>query len=57
MFEEYCNDGAHPADFLATSVGVQRVVTPGKALGPGPRLAHDGFYPLHRFVRWVNDED
>ena len=39
------------------SVGVQRVVSLGKALGPGPGLPHDGFYPLHRFVRWVNDED
>jgi hypothetical protein len=19
-------------------------------------LSHDGFYPLQRFVRWVNDE-
>ena len=43
-------------DALA-SAGVQRVVTLGKALGPGPGLPHDGFYPLHRFVRWVNDED
>ena len=39
------------------SAGVQRVVTLGKAIGPGPGLPHDGFYPLHRFVRWVNDED
>jgi hypothetical protein len=39
------------------SAGVQRVVTLGKALGPGPGLPHDGFYPLHRFVRWANDED
>jgi hypothetical protein len=55
--------GVYPAsrkhevrDALA-SVGVQRIVTLGKALGPGPGLPHDGFYPLHRFVRWVNDED
>lgn len=39
------------------SAGVQRVVTLGKAVGPGPGLPHDGFYPLHRLVRWVNDED
>jgi Acyl-CoA reductase (LuxC) len=39
------------------SAGVQRVVTLGKAIGPGPGLPHDGFYPLHRFVRWANDED
>lgn len=43
-------------DALA-SAGVQRVVSLGKAVGPGPGLPHDGFYPLHRFVRWVNDED
>ena len=55
--------GVYPAarkvevrDALA-SAGCQRVVTLGKALGPGPGLPHDGFYPLHRFVRWVNDED
>ncbi|MBC8752358.1 MULTISPECIES: acyl-CoA reductase [Paraburkholderia] len=47
---------AEVRDLLA-SAGVQRVVTLGKALGPGPGFAHDGFYPLHRFVRWVNDED
>ncbi len=39
------------------SAGVQRVVTLGKAIGGGPGLPHDGFYPLHRFVRWSNDED
>ncbi|HEV7444900.1 MAG TPA: acyl-CoA reductase [Steroidobacteraceae bacterium] len=43
-------------DALA-SAGVQRVVTLGHALGPAAGLPHDGFYPLHRFVRWVNDED
>jgi hypothetical protein len=43
-------------DALA-SAGVQRVVTLGRALGPAAGLPHDGFYPLHRFVRWVNDED
>jgi hypothetical protein len=55
--------GVYPAtrkkevrDALA-SAGVQRVVTLGKAIGPPAGLAHDGFYPLHRFVRWVNDED
>ena len=47
---------AEVRDALA-SAGVQRVVTLGKALGPGPGLPHDGFYPLHRFARWVNDED
>jgi hypothetical protein len=42
---------------LLSSAGVQRIVSLGKASGPGPGFAHDGFYPLHRFVRWVNDED
>jgi hypothetical protein len=35
--------------------GAQRVVALGGA-GPEIGLPHDGFYPLHRFVRWVNDE-
>jgi len=38
------------------SAGVQRVVSLGCALGPAPGLPHDGFYPLQRLVRWVNDE-
>jgi hypothetical protein len=55
--------GVYPAsrkkevrDALA-SAGAQRIVTLGKAIGGGAGLPHDGFYPLHRFVRWVNDED
>ena len=43
-------------DALAAA-GVQRVVSLGSAMGPAPGLPHDGFWPLHRFVRWVNDED
>lgn len=39
------------------SRGVQRVVSLGKAAGQEVGLPHDGFYPLQRFVRWVNDED
>jgi Acyl-CoA reductase (LuxC) len=35
---------------------VQRVVSLGRAGGMAPGLAHDGFYPLQRLVRWVNDE-
>ena len=38
------------------SVGVQRVVTLGQALGGGVGIPHDGFMPLHRLVRWVTDE-
>lgn len=41
----------------AASAGAQRVVSLGSALGGGSGIPHDGFYPLHRFVRWVNDED
>jgi hypothetical protein len=41
-------------DALA-SAGVQRIAALGDA-APEIGLPHDGFYPLHRFVRWVNDE-
>jgi len=53
--------GVHPPhrkiglrDGLAAA-GAQRVVTLGQA-SPEMGLPHDGFYPLQRFVRWVNDE-
>jgi hypothetical protein len=36
--------------------GVQRVVDIGNAGAVERGLPHDGFYPLHRFMRWVNDE-
>ena len=42
-------------DALAAA-GVQRVVELGKAIAFEAGMPHDGFYPLHRFVRWVNDE-
>jgi len=32
------------------------VVELGKAIAFEPGLSHDGFQPLQRFVRWVNDE-
>ena len=38
------------------SAGVQRVVALGGALGMPAGMSHDGFFPLHRMVRWVNDE-
>jgi len=41
-------------DALAAQ-GTQRIVALGGA-GPEVGLPHDGFYPLQRFVRWVNDE-
>lgn len=53
--------GVYPAerrinlrDRLAAA-GAQRIVALGAAT-PEVGLPHDGFYPLHRFVRWVNDE-
>lgn len=42
-------------DSLAAA-GVQRVVDLGSAGQMPPGFPHDGFLPLHRFVRWVNDE-
>ena len=38
------------------SAGVQRIVSLGLAMGSGPGIPHDGFYPLHRFMRWITDE-
>jgi hypothetical protein len=43
-------------DALA-SAGAQRIVTLGAAAGGSAGLPHDGFIPLHRFMRWINDED
>jgi hypothetical protein len=42
-------------DALA-SAGTQRVVELGAAGRIEAGLSHDGFFPLHRMVRWVNDE-
>ena len=36
--------------------GVQRIVDIGNAIEVERGLPHDGFFPLHRFMRWVNDE-
>jgi hypothetical protein len=54
--------GVYPAsrkvevrDALA-SAGVQRIVPLGGAGQMPPGFPHDGFIPMHRFVRWVNDE-
>lgn len=43
-------------DALA-SAGAQRIVTLGTAAEGSAGLPHDGFIPLHRFMRWINDED
>ncbi|KHK89172.1 acyl-CoA reductase [Novosphingobium malaysiense] len=37
--------------------GVQRVTAIGSAGNVQAGLPHDGFLPLQRFIRWVNDED
>ena len=39
-----------------SSMGVQRVVELGAAIGVEVGIPHDGFFPLQRFVRWLNDE-
>lgn len=51
--------GVYPAsvaeelrDGLA-AVGVQRMVTLGEVSGAVFGLPHDGFYPVHQFVRWL----
>jgi hypothetical protein len=41
---------------LLASAGVQRVVELGNAMRIEAGLPHDGFLPLSRFVRWLNDE-
>jgi hypothetical protein len=38
------------------AAGVQRVVALGDAVMFETGMSHDGFHPLQRFVRWVNDE-
>lgn len=38
------------------SAGAQRVCNLGESGGMEAGLAHDGFLPLSRLVRWVNDE-
>ena len=55
--------GGYPAERKSevrnalAAAGVQRVVPLGAAGQMPPGFPHDGFLPLHRFVRWVNDED
>ena len=42
---------------LLAAAGAQRVVSLGSVPLMEGGLPHDGFYPLHRLVRWVSDED
>lgn len=54
--------GVYPAERksglrdLLASAGAQRVVRLGTAGSMENGLGHDGFFPLQRLVRWVNDE-
>lgn len=54
--------GVYPAQRKAllrdrlAGAGAQRVVNIGGSAGIEAGLPHDGFNPLQRFVRWVNDE-
>jgi hypothetical protein len=41
---------------LLASAGAQRIVNIGGSAGFEAGLPHDGFNPLQRFVRWINDE-
>lgn len=38
------------------AMGTQRIVELGNAGSMEVGIPHDGFFPLMRFVRWVNDE-
>lgn len=42
---------------ILAAQGVQRVAAIGSAGMIEAGLPHDGFLPLQRFIRWVNDED
>jgi hypothetical protein len=36
--------------------GMQRLVPLGEVIAVGPGFPHDGFYPMHRFVKWLVDD-
>jgi hypothetical protein len=38
------------------SRGMQRLVALGEVIGVSGGYPHDGFYPLHRFVKWLVDD-
>ena len=54
--------GVYPASLASelrdrlAARGMQRIVPLGEVLDAIPGLPHDGFYPLHRFVRWLVDD-
>ncbi|BBZ38836.1 acyl-CoA reductase [Mycobacterium conspicuum] len=47
--------GAELRDSLAAH-GMQRLVPLGQVLNVAPGYPHDGFFALHRFVKWLVDE-
>jgi len=54
--------GLYPADRAAelrdglAARGMQRLVPLGEVIRVAPGFPHDGFYPLHRFVKWLVDD-
>jgi hypothetical protein len=54
--------GVHPPGRVAelrdalASAGVQRIVPLGEVARGLEGLPHDGFHPIHRFMRWVLDD-
>lgn len=47
--------GAVMRDRLAAR-GMQRIVPLGEVIDHIPGMPHDGFFPLHRFVKWLVDD-
>lgn len=47
--------GTELRDRLAAR-GMQRLVPLGEVIDVGSGFPHDGFYPLHRFVKWLVDD-
>jgi hypothetical protein len=47
--------GAELRDELAAH-GMQRLVPLGEVINVAPGYPHDGFFALHRFVKWLVDE-
>jgi hypothetical protein len=54
--------GIYPAERAAglrdrlAARGMQRLVPLGQVIRVGPGFPHDGFYPMHRFVKWLVDD-
>jgi hypothetical protein len=54
--------GIHPPSRAAelrdrlAARGMQRIVPLGEVIDVVPGVPHDGFLPLHRFMRWLVDD-